>query len=96
MEQTEDTVAGITSFVESSDVLIEYYKNQRVEGYNDFIPQIEEFLKQKPAKDEDNRPLLFDAGDEVVNKTLLCHWMGHHKSQQSSQVESFYLRTTQM
>lgn len=81
-----ESVEGITNFVDASDVLIEYYKNQKLEGHEDFIPRIEEFLKQKPERDIDNYPLVFDAGDEIVNKTLLCTWMEHHKTQKTSQV----------
>jgi hypothetical protein len=92
-----ESVEGMTNFVETSDVLIEYYKNQKLEGHTDFIPQIEEFLKRKPARDIDNHPLIFDAGDEIVNKTLICTWMEHHKSQRTPQVDpSSLLRTTPM
>lgn len=84
-KKSETTFQDITSFIETSDVIQEYFKKQKLDGGDTIFPLIEKFLKDRPSREEDNLPLVFDAGDELINKTLICAWIEHHNNKQTSQ-----------
>lgn len=84
-KKPESTFQDITSFIETSDVIQEYFRKQKLEAGETIFPQIEKFLKERPTREEDNPPLIFDAGDELINKTIICAWIEHHNNKQTSQ-----------
>jgi hypothetical protein len=79
------TLEDITSYVETSDVLINYCTNQTLEGVERSFQCIDNFIKMRPVRDEDNLPLFLDSGDEAVNRLVLCAWMDHHKKNRPDQ-----------
>lgn len=54
---------------------MEYYKHQYLPGLEKYFVLMEDWLKQTPARDEDNKPLVLQLNDSVTIKTLLVRWM---------------------
>lgn len=50
-----------------------------MKGLEKYIVEIEEWLKKKPLRDEDNMPLVLDIDDNMLTKTLIVQWI-HSRS----------------
>jgi len=64
---------------------MEYYRQQHIQGLEGYFHQIEQWLKDKPARDTDNKPLLLSIQDEVMVKTLLVKWIEYRSHLKTSQ-----------
>lgn len=53
-------------------------------GMDKNLVLIEEFVKRDVAREEDNKPLLIDAGDGVGKKALLVKWIDYHYQNQKT------------
>merc|ERR1711976_109886 len=64
-------------YVETSDVIMEYYKNQKTFSLEKYFIRIDDWL-QKKVEQEKNYPLLIESHSGVGKKTLLVQWIEYH------------------
>jgi len=66
-----------TKRIDSSEMIIDYYKNQTTTGLERYFLEIESWL-EKETSAEENKPLVIQADEGVGKKTLLAQWMKYH------------------
>lgn len=65
--------------VRDSDTIIEYYRQQGAFGMDKYFVAIEDYVKRDFEREEDNKPLVIQAGEGVGKKTLFVKWMDYHE-----------------
>jgi len=68
-----------SNYIDSSDVVIQTYKNSSAVGLEKYFLKIEEWLDKPLHSDEDNKPYVIEADEGVGKKTLLVKWMEYHE-----------------
>ena len=67
-------------FLETSDVIMRYYKHQQAYSLEKYFMQIDNWLQKKH---KNNLPLVIESHTGVGKKTLLVNWMEYHNSSSS-------------
>ena len=73
-EKEEDDVFY---YVETSDVIMEYYKKQKTFSLEKYFIRIDDWLSKKTEQSQ-NYPLLIESHSGVGKKTLLVQWIEYH------------------
>ncbi|CAD8176209.1 unnamed protein product [Paramecium pentaurelia] len=78
------------NYIDSSEVVMEYYKNQQTSGLDKHFLKIEEWLDQD-VKGKQNLPLVIEAEDGVGKKTLLVKWIGYHNANKKGRYQDIII-----
>ena len=78
------------SIIETSDVIMEYYKNQATYGLEKYFIEIEDWLKKKPDP-ENNFPLVIQADEGIGKKTLIVKWINYHLNSSNKQYKDIVI-----
>ncbi|CAD8174304.1 unnamed protein product [Paramecium pentaurelia] len=78
------------NFVDSNDVIVEYYKNQQVSGLDRYFLEIEQWLDEDKTL-HTNTPLVLEADDGIGKKTLLVKWMEYHARNKKGRYPDFII-----
>lgn len=69
-----------SNYIDSSDIVVEYYKNTKVSGLEKYFLQIDNWLEKDFSQNEtNNKPLVIQAEEGFGKKTLLVKWMEYHQ-----------------
>jgi len=75
---TKDIIEEYTKYIDPSEMIIEYYKNQTTAGLEKYFLQIEDWIAAD-VPPEKNQPLIIRADEGIGKKTLLVQWMQYHQ-----------------
>ncbi|CAD8209657.1 unnamed protein product [Paramecium pentaurelia] len=78
------------NFVDSNDVIVEYYKNQQASGLDRYFLEIESWLEEDKTL-HTNTPLVLEADDGIGKKTLLVKWMEYHARNKKGRYPDFII-----
>ncbi|CAD8193095.1 unnamed protein product [Paramecium octaurelia] len=78
------------NFVDSNDVIVEYYKNQQASGLDRYFLEIESWLDEDKTL-HTNTPLVLEADDGIGKKTLLVKWMEYHARNKKGRYPDFII-----
>ncbi|CAD8126406.1 unnamed protein product [Paramecium sonneborni] len=78
------------NFVDSNDVIVEYYKNQQATGLDRYFLEIESWLDDDKSL-HTNTPLVLEADDGIGKKTLLVKWMEYHARNKKGRYPDFII-----
>ncbi|EGR26947.1 TPR repeat protein [Ichthyophthirius multifiliis] len=67
-----------SNYIDTSDVVIQQYKNSSVSGLEKYFLKIEEWL-ETPINREENKPYVIEAEGGIGKKALLIKWMEYHQ-----------------
>ncbi|CAD8212015.1 unnamed protein product [Paramecium pentaurelia] len=78
------------NYVDSNDVIVEYYKNQQASGLDRYFLEIESWLEEDKTL-HTNTPLVLEADDGIGKKTLLVKWMEYHARNKKGRYPDFII-----
>ncbi|CAD8161669.1 unnamed protein product [Paramecium pentaurelia] len=78
------------NYIDSSDVAVEYYKNQTASGLDRYFLEIEDWLDEEKSLHQ-NTPLVLEADDGIGKKTLLVKWMEYHAKNKKGRYQDYII-----
>ncbi|EAS04845.2 Sm protein (macronuclear) [Tetrahymena thermophila SB210] len=80
-----------SNYIDSSDVVIQIYKNSSAVGLEKYFLKIEEWLDRPLNSQEENKPYVIEADEGVGKKTLLVKWMEYHETKKKKRYPDIIL-----